>query len=97
MGQSSMGHTSVGRSNEGLRARVKGQVFKDWLQVMIVCICNALNDKTLAAAVGRDVCSVGEVFRRCGGRPQCGKCLPDIAEIIEQKRAPASALNRAGE
>ena len=50
---------------------------------MFVCICNALKDKELVEAAQGDVCNVAEVFKRCGRRPQCGKCLPDVADIIE--------------
>ncbi len=73
---------------------------------MIVCICNALNDKTLAAAASEpfaDGCSsahvptVGEVFRRCGERPQCGKCLTHVAQIIEETRHQDSVLKIAAE
>lgn len=53
---------------------------------MFVCICNALREKELAAAAGGDARTVADVFRRCGSRPQCGKCLPDVAQIIEDAR-----------
>ncbi len=52
---------------------------------MYICICNALKDKELAAASG-DARTVADVFRRCGRRPQCGKCLPDVAQMIEDAR-----------
>ncbi len=57
---------------------------------MYVCICNALKDRQLTAAASK-ARSVGEVFRRCGARPQCGKCLPDVAKIIEDLRDGGSA------
>jgi bacterioferritin-associated ferredoxin len=63
---------------------------------MYVCICNALKDRQLAAAA-KDAKSVGEVFRRCAARPQCGKCLPDVAELIDAARAPSPALSLAAE
>ncbi len=53
---------------------------------MYICICNALKDKELAAASG-GARTVADVFRRCGCRPQCGKCLPDVAQMIEDARA----------
>ncbi len=53
---------------------------------MYVCICNALKDKQLTAAAADDARTVAQVFRRCGARPQCGKCLPDVAALIEQQR-----------
>jgi len=54
---------------------------------MYVCLCNALRDKDLAAAAGDDARSVSDVFRRCGRKPQCGKCLPDVAQMIEDARS----------
>jgi len=60
---------------------------------MYVCICNALKDKEVAEAARGDARCVAEVFRKCGTRPKCGKCLPDVAQIIEDERAePAMAL-----
>jgi bacterioferritin-associated ferredoxin len=53
---------------------------------LYVCICNALRDKELAAVSGDARC-VADVFKRCGSRPQCGKCLPDVAQMIEDARA----------
>lgn len=57
---------------------------------MYVCICNALRDRELAAAAKGDVRSVAQVFRQCGRKPQCGKCLPDVAKIIEDTRAESA-------
>ena len=53
---------------------------------MYVCICNALKDKELAAAASEEARCVADVFRKCGHRPQCGKCLPDVAQIIEDQQ-----------
>lgn len=63
---------------------------------MYVCICNALKDRQLAAAAA-DAKSVGEVFRRCESRPQCGKCLPDVAKMIETARGADCAVRLAAE
>ncbi len=53
---------------------------------MYVCICNALKDKELEAAARDNSGTVADVFRRCGRKPQCGKCLPEIAQMIEDAR-----------
>lgn len=58
------------------------------LTSMYVCICNALRDKELEAA-SADARNVADVFRACGRRPQCGKCVHDVAAIIEDARAKA--------
>ena len=63
---------------------------------MYVCICNALKDRELADAA-RDARSVGEVFRRCNKRPQCGKCLPDVANFIECSRNSEGHIKIAAE
>lgn len=58
---------------------------------MYVCICNALKDRELAAAARDEARSVADVFRKCGRRPQCGKCLPDIARLIDDARNDAGS------
>lgn len=56
---------------------------------MYICICNALRDRELAsAATGAK--GVSEVFKRCGRRPQCGKCVPDVARMVEAARDSSS-------
>lgn len=64
--------------------------------LMYVCICNALKDRRIREAAA-DAKNVGEVFRRCGTKPQCGKCLPDIAKLIEEERASAPSMRLAAE
>lgn len=63
---------------------------------MYVCICNALKDRQLSVAAA-DAKNVGEVFRRCAARPQCGKCLPDVAKMIETARETTPAMALAAE
>lgn len=65
--------------------------------IMYVCICNALKDRELAAAAGGDARSVADVFRRCGARPKCGKCLPDVAQMIEDARLREGGVLLAAE
>jgi bacterioferritin-associated ferredoxin len=64
---------------------------------MYVCICNAIRDREIAVAAESDAASVAEIFRRCGRRPQCGKCLPDVAQMIEDRRDRAHAVPLAAE
>ena len=53
---------------------------------MYVCICNALKDRELAAAAQGEAPTVADVFKKCGSKPQCGKCLSDVATIIDEQR-----------
>lgn len=64
---------------------------------MYVCVCNALRERDIAEAACGQAQSVAEVFRRCGRRPQCGKCLPDVAQMIEDARALQSGGVQAAE
>lgn len=65
---------------------------------MYVCICNALRDKELkAAAADPSVREVGCVFKRCDARPRCGRCLPDVAEMIALSRMGPDGFAAAAE
>ena len=61
--------------------------FRETSPPMYVCICNALRDKELqAAAADPAVKEVGCVFKRCEAKPRCGRCLPDVADMIAMHR-----------
>ena len=64
---------------------------------MYVCLCNALKDRQLEAAAAAGAKNVGEVFRRCAARPKCGKCLPDVAKMIEAAQDAGGAIRYAAE
>jgi bacterioferritin-associated ferredoxin len=56
---------------------------------MYVCVCNGLTDRQvrdIAEAGGR---SAAGVYRSFGVRPQCGKCVPMMRDIL---REPARDL-----
>ena len=60
---------------------------------MYVCICNALKDRQLSvAAADPDVRTAACVFKRCDARPKCGRCLPDVAEMIAAHRVDPITL-----
>lgn len=57
---------------------------------MYVCICNALNSRTVNQAIDAGAETVGQVYKACGAVPQCGKCKCTIREMLDD-RAPLSA------
>lgn len=60
---------------------------------MYVCLCNALKDRQMkAAAAAPDCAGVADVFKACGAKPRCGKCLHMVADMIEDVRAEASRI-----
>jgi bacterioferritin-associated ferredoxin len=54
---------------------------------MYVCNCNGLRRREVVAAIEAGARSAREVHRRCGGQTQCGKCLPEIAAELKDRRA----------
>jgi bacterioferritin-associated ferredoxin len=53
---------------------------------MIVCICKAVSDRHIRAAVKDGITRLQEISRQTGLGTCCGKCLPDA------RRAMASCL-----
>ncbi|MEL7028959.1 MAG: (2Fe-2S)-binding protein [Pseudomonadota bacterium] len=55
---------------------------------MYVCICNGLKESIVSGAIESvSTASVSEVYRHLSCKPQCGKCLRDIAGMIEERIA----------
>ncbi len=58
---------------------------------MIVCHCEAVNDKTVTAAVlsgAEDLASVGE---RCQAGISCGGCHRKLEQLVREHIAPREA------
>jgi bacterioferritin-associated ferredoxin len=53
---------------------------------MYVCNCNGIRDREARAAIDRGAQRPAEVFRHCGVKPQCAKCVCDIKAMIDQQR-----------
>ena len=59
---------------------------------MYVCICNALSEAAIRDKAGAGARSVQEVYEALGVRPQCGKCIPVIRDMVhDDARAAAGA------
>jgi len=60
---------------------------------MYVCLCNAITDRDLRAHAAHAECagcSVSAVYRSLGKKPQCGKCVPFVRQLLRQVvEAPA--------
>jgi bacterioferritin-associated ferredoxin len=68
------------------------------MPAMIVCICNALSDRTIRAAAHDGAATVDEALAACGTALNCGCCRDAIANLIDEVEATASrALAAAAE
>ena len=56
---------------------------------MVVCICNALGEKDLRAAIRAGAACPVSAYARFGAKPKCGQCLPFARTIIATERAAA--------
>jgi len=51
---------------------------------MIICSCNALNDKAVRQAIAAGASRPREVYSGCGCEAQCGNCTATILSIIRE-------------
>ncbi|MBI3196669.1 MAG: (2Fe-2S)-binding protein [Rhodospirillales bacterium] len=51
---------------------------------MYLCICRAIRERDVDAAVRAGARRPADVFRACGKSPQCGNCACDLRERIAQ-------------
>ena len=56
---------------------------------MVVCICNAIKEKDLRAAVRCPSERPNDVYARLGRKPKCGQCLLFARNIISTTTATA--------
>jgi bacterioferritin-associated ferredoxin len=61
---------------------------------MYVCICNAIRECELRQAARTCAGDAQALYTRLGRPPQCGQCVDEAEDIIEEERVaiPAPAL-----
>lgn len=63
---------------------------------MIICVCNALNDKQLKDACANcpnAQCAGEEVLGHLGRKPVCGQCLCYIEDVLLPSRAATHPIS----
>lgn len=56
---------------------------------MVVCVCNAIRERDVRAAVRSGCTTPCAAYASLGRRAKCGQCLPYAREIIAEERAAA--------
>lgn len=59
---------------------------------MYFCLCNALKDKDMKNAIEQGAQCVSEVYNYHGCKPQCGKCVPYLREMLPAEAELATAM-----
>jgi bacterioferritin-associated ferredoxin len=84
------------RSREAANGRIRASNWADTyavdnhshlhsnMQVMYVCICNAVTERTIREAARTGVRTLAELSRRTGCADCCGSCADLAREIIEE-------------
>ena len=50
---------------------------------MYVCMCNALTDTQVAHAIEKGCRAPLDVYKACGTRPQCGRCMENMWHMLD--------------
>ena len=63
---------------------------------MVVCHCNAVNDRVIRSEIESGATDVADVAERCGAGAHCGSCQPVVERLLAQfglepERASAAA------
>ena len=51
---------------------------------MYVCLCNGITDRDFHAHADGEACTVSMVYRALGAKPQCGKCVPFVRQLLRR-------------
>ena len=62
---------------------------------MYVCLCKAVNDRTIRSCIKGGARSVHDVGRACGAGTDCGSCRGMIREMLEDEVDEAPARHHA--
>ena len=51
---------------------------------MYVCLCNAITDNDFRVHAADETCTISAIYRSLGTKPQCGKCVPYVRQLLRQ-------------
>jgi bacterioferritin-associated ferredoxin len=58
---------------------------------MYVCNCNGLRESCVENAVACGARTAGAVYKAHGCNPQCGKCVPEMRQLVKELRSNGSS------
>lgn len=59
---------------------------------MYVCICHGFTDKQVKTAVNQGARSTAKVYESFGVRPQCGKCVDCVRDMVRTSPQAVPAM-----
>jgi bacterioferritin-associated ferredoxin len=61
---------------------------------MIVCLCEAVNEREVRRTIRAGACTVREVARACGAGSGCGMCRGHVRELLREAPAPEQSAGK---
>ena len=58
------------------------------VESMYICICRAVTDRDIRAALDKGACTMRELRQRLGVCSDCGKCGPHARKLLIEHRKP---------
>jgi len=52
---------------------------------MFICNCNGIREREVRAAIEAGAERPAEIFRACGARPQCARCVCEMKQMIDDQ------------
>lgn len=62
---------------------------------MILCSCSGLTDHEVKKAYDRGAKTTAQVYKQAGRRPNCGRCVESIREVMSAQEALDYSLARS--
>lgn len=56
---------------------------------MILCVCNALREADVRAAVRGGATCPFSAYKALGSKPKCGQCVPAARTLVNEERQAA--------
>jgi bacterioferritin-associated ferredoxin len=63
---------------------------------MFVCVCHGYNESCVREALKAGPSSLGDLYRKLGERPRCGKCVPEMRRIYQDRCAESMDFPATG-
>jgi len=64
-------------------------------QGLYLCLCRAISDRDVAALARAGACTVAQVFKAKGCKPNCGSCIGHIKGSLDEALAAAAPAEMA--
>lgn len=60
---------------------------------MYICLCKAVTDRQIKAAIDQGACSLGKLRKTLGVASQCGKCSVSARELLQECQSQTAEIN----